>query len=691
MPLDKSNNGNASKPFTPSLSSKFRSTKSPLTPRLAGSAPTSPALPARKDQFGRTLSPGSRDDQSLSIYGNITPRSVARKSRVGTESPSTPSISKTSTTPGQKQEAFRSTTTISNQNGKPGVVSPRPITLINGPLRAGQANSPTLTSTIHRRVSGAKSAVGTEKELSTKFFRAGDAKSAISSPTSNEQIHTSTAINSFHYGASPRDRISPTRSITKGSSNTQHTVEDKFVRANEVSSLRSKTTSSADLYAKRSPPSTIVSRFQAHDGGLQTKASNISGFGGKSPSVTTQKGVLVPKDGKTESLPSSPDSVRDRRKSLGSNVSPIPLNKPSPHKKAMSVTTFPTKSSSGQELPSIAIIPRFQQSNQVTNAFSPTTQEVNSALSLSPDALSPRSISLASSNTKATSVTSDPEHLELTKQSSVSDQIPESAQSQRPNSGHFDEAANARRERKVLDLEISNSSLLAINKTLERELKKQSTELRRFRRLSRSGRFSFNPADRIPSGQSIPPLDSVSEWDDEDEEAFNSDEDSDSEFKDDDEESLASNESGSATNSLSRARQRARDERRLMLDLSKHQQMLIDSQKLSQSIRRCLTCTEELIKSGHRALDYKVGIGDVTLGGRVLSPDELDDKQMTFGVEESTSRQGLLSPALTTADIQEKQLWVRDPYANPQNTDDLLELADHVGAGLSNVTINDIL
>jgi hypothetical protein len=50
----------------------------------------------------------------------------------------------------------------------------------------------------------------------------------------------------------------------------------------------------------------------------------------------------------------------------------------------------------------------------------------------------------------------------------------------------------------VLDLEISNSSLLAINRTLEREMRKQSAELRRFRRLSRSGRLSI----RTISGQS---------------------------------------------------------------------------------------------------------------------------------------------------------------------------------------------
>lgn len=57
-------------------------------------------------------------------------------------------------------------------------------------------------------------------------------------------------------------------------------------------------------------------------------------------------------------------------------------------------------------------------------------------------------------------------------------------------------AADARRERKVLDLEISNSSLLAINSSLEREVRRQKAELKRFRRLSRAGKFGFAPHER---------------------------------------------------------------------------------------------------------------------------------------------------------------------------------------------------
>jgi hypothetical protein len=73
------------------------------------------------------------------------------------------------------------------------------------------------------------------------------------------------------------------------------------------------------------------------------------------------------------------------------------------------------------------------------------------------------------------------------------------------------------------------------------------------------------------------------------------------------------------------ARHRERDEKRLQLDLSKHQQLLIDSQNMNQSLKRCLGWTEELINDGKKALAYHVRVSDIELGGRVLTPDEVED------------------------------------------------------------------
>ena len=65
-----------------------------------------------------------------------------------------------------------------------------------------------------------------------------------------------------------------------------------------------------------------------------------------------------------------------------------------------------------------------------------------------------------------------------------------------------------------------------------------------------------------------------------------------------------------------------KDAKRLRLDLSKHREILVDSQKLNQSIKRCVGFTEELISQGKRALEYKVRVSDIKLGGRILSEDE---------------------------------------------------------------------
>lgn len=195
-----------------------------------------------------------------------------------------------------------------------------------------------------------------------------------------------------------------------------------------------------------------------------------------------------------------------------------------------------------------------------------------------------------------------------------------------------EDAINARTERKVLDLEISNSSLLAINRTLERELRKQNAELRRFRRLSRSGRLSITTSLRSTSGGG---LSVVSETGDISElsSTYSNDELSDESDQDSlDDETVS-------PNSLAEhdSRHRVDDEKQFMLDLAKHQELLIDSQKLNQSLKRCIGWTEELIKEGKKALEYNVQVNDKEIGGRVLDPDELGD--------ELDRGHGLLSPA----------------------------------------------
>ena len=179
-------------------------------------------------------------------------------------------------------------------------------------------------------------------------------------------------------------------------------------------------------------------------------------------------------------------------------------------------------------------------------------------------------------------------------------------------------ANNARRERKVLDLEITNSSLAAINRTLEREMRKQTAELRRYRRLSRSGRLSIATTASMRSASGTYSLAEGEEGhmlSDMSEEEEESELEEESDFSDDGSLSPGALEA-------SDLRHRKRDEERLQLDLSKHQQLLIDSQKMNQSLKKCLGWTEELIAEGKKALEYKVMVNDVKLGGRILVNDE---------------------------------------------------------------------
>lgn len=104
----------------------------------------------------------------------------------------------------------------------------------------------------------------------------------------------------------------------------------------------------------------------------------------------------------------------------------------------------------------------------------------------------------------------------------------------------------------------------------------------------------------------------------------------------------SSAEDGTSSPSSSADRVRTSDEKRFLQDLAKHQELLADSQKINQSLKRCLGWTEELIREGKKALEYHVHVNDVEIGGRVLAPDELG--------EEVTSGRALLSPA---AEIQE--------------------------------------
>ena len=252
-------------------------------------------------------------------------------------------------------------------------------------------------------------------------------------------------------------------------------------------------------------------------------------------------------------------------------------------------------------------------------------------------------------------------------------------------------AANARRERKVLDLEISNSSLLAINRTLERSLRKQNAELRRYRRLADSGRISLVSAGRRSRGSGNMGLaDSMGDEEDEDDGddgendfGFPSDlSDTDSSEADDPRATLSSlsafdtldpptpSTGSSPISALDRASfgrrsSRPRDSQRLALaHLRLHRALLADSQALNQSLKRCLGRTEALIDEGRRALKYRVRVSEIALGGRVLCAGEEEVEE--GGESGQERRMALCSPG---ADVGAREVgWLAEKEVEASGT-----------------------
>ncbi|KAG6367844.1 hypothetical protein INS49_002039 [Diaporthe citri] len=200
--------------------------------------------------------------------------------------------------------------------------------------------------------------------------------------------------------------------------------------------------------------------------------------------------------------------------------------------------------------------------------------------------------------------------------------------------------ANARRERKVQDLQITNASLEAINRTLERQLRKQTNELRRYKRLTRAGRLSSaNTAasSRIPSTSTASeapegPLNNLGLTDLNQDSGTEPDDESTGESELSESDSAGSAQMSPSTIAMRDAQQRKRDEKRLQVDLSKHQQLLVDSQKMNQSLKRCLGWTEELIREGKRALDYQVRVSEFDVDGRAV-PEESNQPYIYDGAQ----------------------------------------------------------
>ncbi|CZT44663.1 uncharacterized protein RSE6_04862 [Rhynchosporium secalis] len=571
-------------PLKPTLSASTKTVnRMPLTPRVAGSTPSntgtsSSRRPARAEV---STTPVVKEDAvtpvSTFLSHNITPRSGPRRVRV--ESPnSTPTG-----TPTAAQALDDSTRgadtppTYGSGLGIAGIDKDLPkhptVSFSPSPADLGQPKSQNGTG-------------------DSKFFFASEAKAAVQ-PT--RPPLPSKSSSSFFYANGNNIPNKPQSSNASAVGSTVGEDRPKFLHANGTPDLQ------ATPYLPPPRPSSIVSsnsRMASPRLGTPTSSTTSPPQRPSSPSKLNQY-ASISSIGSTPALPSP---VTPRPQVLGRGYSANGL-----------VSARKASIEAGQR-----------------------SSHGRSSSGSSAEGKLPPPLRNTSGGSYNSSVPGSPSNPIAT---SVPTYMPEEASEETPKDGglaagfrspisspvkthSIDElnelAANARRERKVLDLEITNSSLAAINRTLEREMRKQTAELRRFRRLSRSGRLSIATSASVRTSSG-----SVSGFETENLTDLSEEEEEEGETESEEETSDEGSLSPSAMEE-SDLRHRKRDEKRLQLDLSKHQRLLIDSQKMNQSLKRCLGWTEELINEGKKALEYRVRISDVELGGRVLALDEVE-------------------------------------------------------------------
>ncbi|POS87771.1 hypothetical protein EPUL_000378 [Erysiphe pulchra] len=560
-------------------SSKALNNRAPLTPRIASSVSITGTSPFTRRALSPAISVKSRDDSRSTpvsaFLNNVTPRSESRKSRVNSAS-STPLT------------IYNDVSNLARDN----VFVPSQSTDFGSDLEnmgndREYVRRPTVSFAHSFDNGNMKNSTDTEKD--SKFFFANEVKSTVSN--SRSQIPKKNSPTLLYTNQDSR-KISHSK-YPSGSSIGSMANEDKtypiFYHANGTPDL---SFSSTNQFTPSRPSS-------AHSSSSRVTTSKI--IGKQSPLTlfpTTQPRSTSPS--KLNQYVSSPTHLSHEKNSL-SNFS------------------FKGKFASESIIFKDACL--FSSKSSVATPRGPLHSDekgVNSSVSKGSDKTRPVDTMSSLSNLTSSSL-STPESI-ISSQTMSGSQSPVEAGDTLQQLNEL--AANARRERKVLDLEITNSSLAAINRTLEREMRKQTAELRRYRRLSRSGRLSIV---KLPTNNLLPNGDIDKTLTSE----LSTDEDQDSELdyveESSEDENSEGSSCGSRTVSKSDLWHRKRDEKRLQLDLAKHQKLLASSQEVNLSIKRCLTITEDMIKDGLKALQYKVAVSDVELGGRVLTPDEKED------------------------------------------------------------------
>jgi hypothetical protein len=626
MPIER----NPQNTLKPKLASN-RTAHTPLTPRLAVAPSTTSAAASQSGRSVRSNTATTPRVKSAVVEdvtpvkaflsSNVTPRSSSRKSRVGGDSASstpsgtptgTPAPSRPASTidvqPKDNGSGFNGTSYSALGVGNKGA-RPRSTPGQGGPQLAA-AFRPPLTSNHNSMPAGA----GPAKPTSPLFFHASDARP-------QEQPRPQKKAPAFFYANGQQDeppqrpRVSPPLSAVGRSQ-----PESKFFHADSVSE------------ARNPPPNLVPSPRSMSPEPLDPSLAH--GRNARSPSPTKEWAHLSYRKGASQVIRPAMVARNSALSVLsGTNTPDVPDRS----SRRSSVASYVMRGTHGKSasLSSIDSVtdPRNAPSNEpVISAPSPLNTE-NRIVSMG---------SLADSIASASS----PQQQTYSAFPSPGAASPQKRNSTQTALETMNElAANARRERKVLDLEISNSSLLAINRSLEKEVRKQKAELRRFRRMSRAGRFAADGASAALDGSPFHAASHIGELSDMSEgEEGSRLEDPEEEEEEEDPESSddTSFDEGQLSPSAQLERDEAHrfgDEKRLQLDLSKHRDLLLDSQKMNQSLKRCMNWTEQLIKDGEKALKYQVRPSDVKLGGRVLVVEDDHEEETQAG-----ESRGLLSP-----------------------------------------------
>ncbi|KAI7564723.1 hypothetical protein KC317_g6858 [Hortaea werneckii] len=617
MSADRSSNTNNNRPLKPAVAAP-RTTRSPLTPRVAA-----PTAPATRPTISKTatvrsepprVAPRVRQEdvagKDAVASGNVTPRSAARLLRAGSATPTqtdeeSPNANRPKVSaPKVTAERSASTMGLGVGSGMSGRIS-RPKSLV-GSASSQRATSPPLV-----RSPGHLDLSNGDESIESRFFHASDARRQEPVVKKPEPKRAATF---FYADGKQEERKAPS---PRPASPVQSTVSEKRLSGPWIRNDH-------NAGSTQSPPMLSPALSGLSNSSPFFSSASTNQTTKRSPSPSKENIHLSYRKGASQIFGLRPTqrSHQDIRSIAESpSIGTDPSSYFSPHRKSPSLSSI---DSSGSQQS------RRRSATHIESTPSPLLHELKSP-------------TIPRVNKQPQQITDTPPQETRSPPAAA-----ESTFSPTGTKSAAELAADARRERKVLDLEISNSSLLAINASLEREVRRQKSELKRFRRLSRAGRLSTNPLDRSARFSADGMLSTLGEEgeDEEDEDAtfglpsgFTDDVDDFSEDTEDEDDDDDDGQHEPASPSSARTRRDsarlAKDEKRLQRDLEKHKDLLVQSQRMNQSLKRCMYATEEMMREGRKALEFSVKVEDVRLGGRILTGHEEDEE----GFEEEVGEQ----------------------------------------------------